>query len=72
MIDINRIKPIINELEKIWLNLPDQRFGQFISNIIGDIAHNNNISDIWFPEDNAWLEYLKTYNNTLEKGEINE
>ena len=63
MRDINRIKPIIEELEKSWLKVPDQRFGQFIQNTISGIASDNKIEDIWFPEDKKWLEYFKKYNN---------
>lgn len=64
MRDINRIDPIIEELEKAWKKpgWNDMRFGQFMSNILGDIAKANDVSDIWFPEDDKWLKWLQEFN----------
>lgn len=61
MRDSKRIYEIMNELTEIWQQNPDLRFGQLISNVIGEIMHNEHISDMFFPEDNIWLKGLKAY-----------
>lgn len=63
MRDINRIQPIMNEVTKFWMNHPDYRFGQMISNLFGELCSvDKDINDIWFPEDNRWLSLLKRVN----------
>lgn len=58
-----RIYPIMDEVTKYWSKRPDQRFGQMISNLLGDLCTlDKSINDIWFPEDNKWLELLKKIN----------
>lgn len=57
MRDINRIPEVLAELGKLWYKYPDWRFGQLISNVASD----NKYSDIFFPEDNKWLEWFKNY-----------
>lgn len=64
MRDINRIDEVMSELTKIWKNNPDWRFGQLISNVIGEIKYKGNISDIFFPEDDFWREKLKEFNES--------
>ena len=61
MRNIKRIKPIIEKLEEIWNIHPDQRFGQLLGNVIGDISSEEKLGDIFFPEDDEWLEYLDNY-----------
>ena len=61
MRDVNRIKPILNELERIWLDVPDQRFGQLLQNTLSTIAKENNFKDIFFIEDDKWLKWLSDF-----------
>lgn len=49
MRDPNRIPRICKKLEKAWKTAPDQRLGQFISNLLGPGPH-----DVFFPEDSDW------------------
>jgi len=56
MRDINRIKPILEELEKLWLQEPDMRLGQLIFNI--HWLHSKG-TDLFFTEDDQWLEWIK-------------
>ena len=41
------------KLEKAWKRSPDQRFGQFVSNLMGPGPH-----DVFFTEDDVWEDYL--------------
>lgn len=52
--DPSRIVPILNELENIWINNPQLRLGQIISN-----ACAQNGIDIFYVEDDVMLEGLK-------------
>ena len=63
MRDINRIDKVLNELKDIWMANPDQRFGQLMSNIFGEIMYKNGVGDIFFPEDNEWFKWLQEYKN---------
>jgi hypothetical protein len=59
MRDPKRIPRIIKKLEKAWKRSPDQRLGQFISNLIGP-----------GPQDVFWLEdlFLEDYLDHLIEG----
>ena len=57
--DPNRIKPFLENLEKLWLRYPDYRFGQLIYLLAGEIGQ-----DIFFPEEDDWMEHI---NNLLRK-----
>jgi len=61
MRDKSRIHRICQELEVIWEQVPDWRFGQLLSNMLGDICYKNEIRDIFFPEDDKWERWLKEY-----------
>lgn len=56
-----RINEIMHELTEIWKENPDWRFGQLISNVVGEIMANNHITDMFFPEENVWLTGLQEY-----------
>lgn len=56
MRDINRIKPTIEKLEKLWLANPDIRFGQLIINIISPEEPN---SKLFYVEDDDFLRKLE-------------
>lgn len=58
----DRIQPFCDEFAKIWKEkFPDLRFGQLISNFMGWAVSKNKCADIFFPEDNKWIEWLKEY-----------
>lgn len=61
MRDIHRIKPIMEELTAIWEENPDWRFGQLVSNVLGEVMKKYNISDMFFPEDDFWLNGIREY-----------
>ena len=60
MRDPNRIDKYCERLAAMWKKVPDWRFGQLLSNLLGRyIAETSN--DIFFPEDEdmfAALEYV--------------
>ena len=51
-----RIDEFCAELAKQWHKVPDWRFGQLISNVLGTYP-----GDIFFPEDDKMMEHIKTY-----------
>ena len=54
----DRIEPFMNELAQLWKNsAPDMRFGQFISNALGEMASRH--GDPFFWEENKFMEYIK-------------
>lgn len=61
MRDKNRIQKIMTVFQEIWEQVPDWRFGQLISNMMGTLIHDHKILDIFFPEDDKWLEWLQEY-----------
>ena len=63
MRDPERIERICGLVQKAWERVPAQRFGQFLSNMLGDIVNKNKVYDIWFPEDDKWEEWLEEYTN---------
>ncbi len=54
MRDIKRIKPFLEEIEKLWEKVPDWRFGQLIMNVLGTCK-----KDPFFYEDDEMLELWK-------------
>jgi hypothetical protein len=54
MRDINRIEPFLKELEVLWEQKPDLRFGQLIYILADEIKR-----DIFFPEEDEWLKHIK-------------
>ena len=60
MRDIKRIKPFLEEIEKLWEKVPDWRFGQLIMNVLGTCK-----KDPFFYEENEmlelWKEFFKEY-----------
>lgn len=47
--DPKRITIILAKLHRAWSLSPDQRLGQFISNLMGPGQH-----DVFYPEDDFW------------------
>lgn len=62
MRDTNRIKKIMNELEELWEENSDWRFGQLLSNI-----NFYNGEDIFYTEDSVLEEKLKEYNEKFRR-----
>lgn len=60
MRDINRIDEFCDELKELWKTYAccDMRFGQFISNVFGDI-YGETRRDIWFMEEPEMLKNMK-------------
>ena len=48
MRDPNRIQTFCNELANLWRKVPDWRFGQFISNVLGAYVHTNRLQYVEF------------------------
>lgn len=55
MRDIERIKVILERLEKLWKKYPDLRLGQLITNAINDIIV------LYYVEDENLLDCLEDY-----------
>lgn len=53
-----RIDKIIELLREAWHKEPDQRLGQFVSNLLG-----TGPQDVFFPEDEEWEKLLKEFND---------
>lgn len=58
MRDKKRIKPFLEEFEKLWLKNPDQRFGQLVYNL----ARFNNL-DMFNTEDDEWFKAITESKN---------
>ena len=60
MRDPKRIYKFCNELAALWAKVPDWRFGQFISNVFGEYVAKTQ-RDIFFPEDDEIMAFMKEY-----------
>jgi len=64
MRDPKRLDSFYDELKRIHKEkVPDWRFGQLMSNFFGWL-HSVKKVDLFFPEENKMLEYLKEYFGT--------
>ena len=66
MRDPKRIDTFCEELKKMWHKVPDWRFGQLMSNFLGDV-YSKTGRDIFFIEDDEMVELVKKY--TEEKSD---
>ena len=60
MRDIKRIKPFLEEIEKLWEKVPDWRFGQLVMNVLGTCKKD----PFFYEEDEMlelWKEFFKEY-----------
>ncbi len=64
MRDIERIKPLIERLEKLWLENPDLRLGQLIMGITRTGETNPKLFNM---EDDEFLKKLNDLEIQLEK-----
>ena len=62
MRDINRIKPTLEKLEKLWLSNPDFRLGQLIMCIVKPEEPN---TKIFYIEDDEFLKKLEQLEKQL-------
>lgn len=62
MRDPKRIRKFCNRLATAWEQVPDWRFGQLISNVLGDYVAKTG-RDIFFPEDEEIISFFEKYVN---------
>lgn len=62
MRDPKRIEKFCAELARLWHKVPDWRFGQLMSNLLGAYVYDTK-RDIFFPEDDELLDYFRQYFN---------
>lgn len=60
MRDPNRITAYCDKLATIWRMVPDWRFGQLMSNLLGAYAGTTK-RDIFFPEDEELFKFFEDY-----------
>ena len=60
MRNINRIQKFCDQLAAMWRTVPDWRFGQLISNVLGEYVAQTH-RDIFFPEDDEMLKFFAEY-----------
>lgn len=60
MRDPKRIDEFCDELKKLWHHVPDWRFGQLMSNMLGAYVDKTR-RDIFFPEDDEMMQFFKEY-----------
>ena len=53
-----RIDKFLEEFGKEWKKVPDWRFGQFISNVLGEIVATTGV-DIFFPEEDEMIKLIR-------------
>jgi hypothetical protein len=61
MRDPERISRICKKLEQAWKMCPDERMGQFVSNLLGAGRH-----DVFYQEDIVWEQLLDSFKRTGE------
>ena len=54
-----RIDKFCSKLAEYWKEVPDWRFGQLMSNVLGSMASEGR--DPFFPEEDEMIEYFKKY-----------
>ncbi len=60
MRDPKRIDEFCRMLAYYWHRVPDWRFGQLISNVLGAYQEETR-KDIFFPEDDELLDFFRRY-----------
>lgn len=61
MRDVNRIPKFCNRLAELWAKeVPDWRFGQLVSNVLGYIYEKSG-RDPWFFEEDLMMQYIEEY-----------
>ena len=62
MRDPDRIDSFCDELARLWHKVPDWRFGQLMSNLLGAYVGETK-RDIFFPEDDEMMNFFRKYFN---------
>lgn len=66
MRETNRLYDFYKELQTIHIRyFPDLRFGQLMSNFFGWLMNEKNV-DVFFPEEDKMLEYLREYTESFK------
>ena len=60
MRDPDRIQGFCDKLARIWGQVPDWRFGQLMSNMLGAFVCETG-RDIFYPEDDEMLAFFEKY-----------
>lgn len=60
MRDPSRIDEFCETLRQKWHEVPDWRFGQLMSNFLGEVCYGSG-RDIFYIEDNEMLNFLENY-----------
>lgn len=60
MRDPKRIDKFCDDLKALWYCIPDWRFGQLMSNMLGAYVAQTK-RDIFFPEDNELMKFFTEY-----------
>ena len=60
MRDPKRIRKFCDRLATAWEQVPDWRFGQLISNVLGEYVAETQ-KDIFFPEDEELISFFEKY-----------
>ena len=60
MRDPKRIRKFCNQLATLWERVPDWRFGQLMSNVLGAFVEDKK-RDIFYPEDEDLFAYFEKY-----------
>lgn len=61
----DRIDKFCNELAEEWKKVPDWRFGQLITNVLGKMQSEGR--DPFFTEEDEMIEYFRNYFKREEK-----
>ena len=56
MRDIERIPPLLAKFQEAWELVPDWRFGQLVSNLLG-----TGRQDVFFAEEEKWSELIDAF-----------
>ena len=68
MRDVNRIPYAMQRLETLWRKMPDQRLGQFLSNMLS-LYYSETKRDPFFPEENDFLSVIEKAVQEMERGQ---
>ena len=60
MRDPARIDRFCDELKRVWHQFPDWRFGQLMSNMLGQFVADTGM-DIFFPEEPELMAFFQKY-----------
>jgi len=62
MRDPKRIRKFCDRLAAVWERVPDWRFGQLMSNVLGEYVAETK-RDVFFPEDEEMISFFEAYMN---------